>query len=52
MYKIAVGAWGIQPTEFWKMHPIEFWWLVDVKAQGDQNELEREKWEEYYSKLT
>lgn len=26
-YSVAVGLWGIQPSEFWGMTPRE-WWLV------------------------
>jgi len=29
---VAVGIWGIQPSEFWRMSPQEFWALVEDKA--------------------
>ena len=34
-YRVAVGAWGIQPSEFWAMDCEEWWWLYDVKRSRD-----------------
>jgi len=31
MYRVAVGVWGIGPSEFWTMTPREFWWMFDVR---------------------
>lgn len=30
-YRLAVGHWGVQPSEFWGMTPKEWWWLWDIK---------------------
>jgi len=35
MYDLAVGAWGIQPSEFWSMTPAEWWRLFDIKRERD-----------------
>lgn len=34
MYAISVGAWGIQPSEFWEMDVEEWWWLYDAKREA------------------
>lgn len=34
-YEICVGAWGIQPSEFWSMDVEEFWWLYEYKRPRD-----------------
>lgn len=31
MYRVAVGAWGIPPSDYWCMTPREFWWMFDVR---------------------
>lgn len=31
LFRAAVGAWGIGPTEFWQLTLREFWWLFDVR---------------------
>lgn len=28
---MAVGQWGIQPSEFWDMSPQEWWWIFDAR---------------------
>ena len=30
-----MGAWGVQPNDFWDMSAEEFWWLHDVKTPRD-----------------
>lgn len=30
-YQMGVGAFGIQPSEFWDMSPEEFWWVFEFK---------------------
>ncbi len=46
-YKAAVGAWGIQPSEFWGMQPWEFWQLADFHRvppdYGSMSETEVER---------
>ncbi len=32
-YQVAVGLWGIQPSEFWDMTPCEWWWLHSLKSK-------------------
>ena len=32
-YQVAVGHWGIQPSEFWRMTPAEWWWLHELKTK-------------------
>jgi hypothetical protein len=32
---VAVGGWGIQPSEFWGMDAEEWWWLYDAKRPRD-----------------
>jgi len=29
---LAVGGWGIAPSEFWRMTPSEFWLIYDAKT--------------------
>jgi hypothetical protein len=31
LYRVAVGAWGIPPSDFWTMTHREFWWMFDVR---------------------
>jgi hypothetical protein len=33
-YKLAVGLWGIQPSEFLRMTDHEFWLLYEVKMKS------------------
>jgi hypothetical protein len=50
-YQVAVGLWGMQPSEFWDMTPEEWWWLYETKSalqrkpgamtQADLDDLER-----------
>ncbi|WP_354552796.1 phage tail assembly chaperone [Kaistia defluvii] len=30
-YAIAVGGWGMAPSEFWGLTPAEFYWILDAK---------------------
>lgn len=30
-YRVCVGAWQIQPSEFWGMTLQEFWWVYDAR---------------------
>jgi hypothetical protein len=44
---MAVGVWGIAPSEFLKMSPTEFWLIYDAKlppkmyGKMTENEVER-----------
>jgi hypothetical protein len=31
-YRVAVGLWSIQPSEFWDMSPQEWWWVYDARV--------------------
>jgi hypothetical protein len=33
---VAVGNWGILPSEFWKMTLAEWWLIFDVKRPVEQ----------------
>jgi hypothetical protein len=35
-YQLAVGAWGIQPEDFWQMSYEEWWWLFETKRTRDK----------------
>ena len=30
-YRLAVGAWGVAPSEFGKMSVLEWWWLKSAR---------------------
>ncbi len=30
-YRVAVGLWSVQPSEFWGMTMREYWWMFDAK---------------------
>ena len=32
---MAVGAWGIQPSEFWAMTPAEWWRIYECRRPRD-----------------
>lgn len=34
-FDLAVGTWGIAPTEFWQMSPAEWWRLYERKRPRD-----------------
>lgn len=36
MYRLAVGLWGIQPSEFWNLDTEEWWWIADAHRPRDQ----------------
>lgn len=50
---MAVGSWGIAPSEFWRMTPAEFMWLVDAKTKSSQpaGGLDEAAYEELYDML-
>ena len=31
-YKVAVGNWGMAPSEFWGLSPTEFWHIYNFKT--------------------
>jgi hypothetical protein len=35
-YQLAVGAWGVQPGDFWGMDHEEWWWLYEIKKPRDR----------------
>lgn len=35
-YQLAVGSWGIQPSEFWQMDCAEWFWIYDTKRPKDK----------------
>jgi len=48
---VAVGVWGLPPSEFWRMHPQEFWWLYEAKVPPEQRLTKADKWQELYDLL-
>lgn len=45
---MAVGAWGIAPSEFWQMTVTEWWWLYDVKQAQMSGGMTDSGWKELY----
>lgn len=37
-YRLAVGVWSIQPSEFWRMEPAEWMWLWEQKREPEPEE--------------
>ena len=51
-YKVAVGLWGVSPSDFWKMSPLELWWLADAKNPNKKDdEKETQKYDDLYALL-
>lgn len=49
---MAVGLWGIQPSEFWKMTMAEWWWVYDSKVgEPKYGSLTQSEVEELYEDL-
>lgn len=51
MYRVAVGHWGIQPSEFWKMAPLEWWWLYEAKVKPHKSDRLSPSEVERYKKM-
>ncbi len=43
-----MGAWSIQPSEFWAMAVAEWWWLCDVKRAQSTEGMTESGWAELY----
>lgn len=51
-YRIAVGMWSIQPSEFWAMCLEEWWWMYDARiGEPKIGGIPESQLERLYSKL-
>jgi len=48
---LAIGHWGMQPSEFWRMSPCEWWWLYESKFPAGEAITMADKWQSLYEKL-
>jgi hypothetical protein len=47
---VAVGAWGLPPSEFWRLSPAEFWLYYESKVPPEKRNI-KDKWASLYEML-